>query len=443
MSRTHFTSEQLAAFDAFLEGLHPGNVAKRDTVIALRKLFRVPARKAFARANSIDPSLSMSRWTFDQLRSFLREQAVMPILKPRSEWLKRSLIGKCGAEVVTRFDRLAAPGLKPTQTPYPAPAPAAPARIDEATIKRLISEVLDGQLGDVKSSALSGVKEMIAATQKMLEERVDRSRLIEIAAPGKPKKKVKDLVHRAFETVLKLASARVHVLLIGPAGSGKSHLAAQVAKALDLDFYFINCSEGMSESKLEGYLAPTGDAGRFEFITTDFIRAYEEGGLFLLDELDACDPNVLLVVNAALANGHLALPKRYKKPVAKRHKDFVLIASANTYGTGANRMYVGRNQLDEATLDRFRMGQIEMDFDHDLETSLVADEEIRTSWWKVRAKVNEMKLRRVISTRTMVTAATQLKPAGFTLQQCLTQLTLGWSDDELSRVGLRSDRSWR
>jgi hypothetical protein len=40
---------------------------------------------------------------------------------------------------------------------------------------------------------------------------------------------------------------------------------------------------------------------------------------------------------------------------------FVCIAAANTFGTGADRQYVGRNQLDESTLDRFRIGQIELD----------------------------------------------------------------------------------
>jgi cobaltochelatase CobS len=39
---------------------------------------------------------------------------------------------------------------------------------------------------------------------------------------------------------------------------------------------------------------------------------------------------------------------------------------ANTFGTGADRQYVGRNQLDESTLDRFRIGQIERDYDSEI-----------------------------------------------------------------------------
>ena len=61
------------------------------------------------------------------------------------------------------------------------------------------------------------------------------------------------------------------------------------------------------------------------------------------------------------------IPNRIEKPYAKQHKDFVLVASANTVGKGANRIYVGRNAQDEASLDRFRIGQVEMDYDRALE----------------------------------------------------------------------------
>ena len=53
----------------------------------------------------------------------------------------------------------------------------------------------------------------------------------------------------------------------------------------------------------------------------------------------------------------------------KKHKDFCLIAGMNTYGMGANRVYVGRNQLDGATLDRFVV--IDWDYDEGFEASIV------------------------------------------------------------------------
>jgi cobaltochelatase CobS len=56
-----------------------------------------------------------------------------------------------------------------------------------------------------------------------------------------------------------------------------------------------------------------------------------------------------VVINQLLANGHASFPDA----VVAKHKDFVLIAGANTIGQGADRQYVGRQQIDAATLDRF------------------------------------------------------------------------------------------
>jgi hypothetical protein len=43
------------------------------------------------------------------------------------------------------------------------------------------------------------------------------------------------------------------------------------------------------------------------------------------------NPNILGILNSALSNGYMAFPD---KQVA-RHKDFVAIATANTFGAGA------------------------------------------------------------------------------------------------------------
>ena len=51
----------------------------------------------------------------------------------------------------------------------------------------------------------------------------------------------------------------------------------------------------------------------------------------------------------------------------KKHSDFRLAASANTYGRGANIQYIGRNPLDSATLDRFAMTYVNYDETLELE----------------------------------------------------------------------------
>jgi cobaltochelatase CobS len=258
---------------------------------------------------------------------------------------------------------------------------------------------------------------------------------IVVKVADRPAVRMDGKVHAKFAEVLDLAAQRMEILMVGPAGCGKSHLAEQIAKAFGLRFGSISCLAGMSEGQITGRLIPTGDGGRFEYQRSQFVEFYEEGGVFLLDEMDAADANVLLVINQALANGHLPVPNRTTIPQAKRHPDFVLIAAANTFGNGANRMYVGRNQLDESTLDRFRIGQVVMDYDQDLEKSILADGDLLRRLWNIRRAINDCQLRRVVSTRFMAKAAT-MQAAGWTSEKIIGQLVCGWTQDERSKVGV-------
>lgn len=276
------------------------------------------------------------------------------------------------------------------------------------------------------------LRKMVAEALGQLKPEVKE---IVVKVADRPAITMEERVHEKFAEILDLAAQHMEILMIGPAGCGKSHLAEQIAKALGLRFGSISCSAGMSEGQITGRLIPTGDGGRFEYRRSQFVEFYEEGGVFLLDEIDAADANVLLVINQALANGHLPVPNRITNPQAKRHPDFVLIAAANTFGNGANRMYVGRNQLDESTLDRFRIGQVVMDYDRELEKSILSDSVLLAGLWSIRRKAADCQLRRVVSTRFIAKAAT-MKAAGWTSEKIIGQLVCGWTQDERSKVGV-------
>jgi MoxR-like ATPase len=247
--------------------------------------------------------------------------------------------------------------------------------------------------------------------------------------------------HAKFVDVLKRVEARIPVLLVGPAGSGKTHLASQVAEALDLPFSFNSMSEGVSESHLLGRMLPDAN-GVWQYQPSPFVKAYRDGGVHLLDEVDAAEPNLLVTINAALANGQLSLPFAQVDPI-KRHEDSVIIAAANTFGNGADRQYVGRNQLDAATVDRFKMGTIEMDYDRKVEEALAAAHagdaaaamvtEMLNWAWSVRDAIRAAKLRRIMSTRNIVDGA-KLLAVGLTLADIKTSYFTGWATDEKARI---------
>ncbi len=239
--------------------------------------------------------------------------------------------------------------------------------------------------------------------------------------------KAPKMTHSAFPSVYKRLSLSLPVLLTGPAGCGKTHLAEQVASEMGLEFGMLSCSEGMAESHLLGYLLPKA-SGAIEYTASTFVRLYSEGGLMLLDELDAADPNTLLVLNSALANKKLFVPQAGR--TFTMHADFRIIATANTFGVGATSTYAGRNRLDAATLDRFRAGIVPMDYDMGLERLLVSDNNQLIEWaTRTRNDIKKRGLKHIMSTRTL-TAFDKLMKAGETLESVQETYFLDWTAQE-------------
>jgi hypothetical protein len=160
-----------------------------------------------------------------------------------------------------------------------------------------------------------------------------------------------------------LASARVLIMLTGPAGMGKSYWSKTLAERLDLSFGSIPMTEGATPSWLLGAQRLNG------YGESQFLQIWRDGGVFLFDEMDAADPNMLLVVNDALANGVLHNPVNGES--YERHPDCILIAATNTLGTGADASYTGRNQLDFSTLDRWRMGRAFVGYSESVEDAVM------------------------------------------------------------------------
>jgi MoxR-like ATPase len=223
--------------------------------------------------------------------------------------------------------------------------------------------------------------------------------------------------------------------IFGEAGIGKTTLAELVADALGIPFHFTGAVQ--KPHQLTGY---TDASGRL--VRTPFREAFENGGLFLFDEVDASAPQALLTVNAALSNGWQDFPDGR----IRAHKDFRFIASANTNGTGASRTYSGRNQLDAASLDRFAC--FEMTADGAMTRRLISaldfpDPDARRlalEWANAvddfREAMRELDLRGVISPRAAIMGA-RLIAAGVPYKQLADTLILNRfaSQDDRDRLG--------
>lgn len=197
---------------------------------------------------------------------------------------------------------------------------------------------------------------------------ISAPRTIEITRHDSTKIEV-GVQHKHFPLLLKLLEARVPVMLVGEAGSGKTTAAHIAADALGIGFHPLSFCALTSKADLLGYT----DIHR-EYQSTPFRRAYESGGVFCADEFDAGNPNATMVLNAGLANGTCGFPDG----TISRSPDFCVVACANTFGRGADSRFIGRNKMDAATLDRFAV--LRWDIDSALESHLAgvptAQEEI-------------------------------------------------------------------
>lgn len=318
----------------------------------------------------------------------------------------------------------------PAPVEQPVEVKQAPVEVKPAPVEA--AQQLLGIISSLSASAVSEdrVREIVAEAVAAIPREVVEKYIV-VPPKGEPVT-VDGHVHPALPKVARLAGTGLNVLLVGPAGCGKTHLAGQLAKSLGRDYTAVSCSAGMSESQLGGWLLPIGDGGKFMYVSTEFVRLYESGGLILIDEIDGADSNTLLFINAALANGHFFLPTRHEQPLVKRHAETIILAAANTFGTGPDAIYVGRNQLDAATLDRFYL--VRMTYDERFEATLAPKNVV--DWVHgIRAKASELKLRRVISTRMIQKAAAALS-AGIEWADVQSDLLNGWTREELMKVGM-------
>lgn len=252
-------------------------------------------------------------------------------------------------------------------------------------------------------------KELVDKLEKKQEE---EKRLKEIQFSFQslePEDKLKKLIEAGMN----------NIWIVGPAGCGKSTIARNIAKELDIPYLCISCGIGTSATEFTGYKYPTREA-------TKFAEFYAKKSLILIDEMTALDPSVAQVINAALANGEIETTTG----TVLRHSECIIVATSNTFGSGADRQYVANNQLDVSTIDRFTGAIIEVDYSKKYESQF--DQEVRDYIHLLRDCIKTNSLRRIASTR-MIQAAEKMKKIGMSDWRDL--LIINWSDTEKKIVG--------
>jgi cobaltochelatase CobS len=295
-----------------------------------------------------------------------------------------------------------------------------------------ISSALETLLGSVEERTTAKINETVENEMSFLKKAVDKGKTLNVKI-GDKLTKLEGARHKQFEKLLTICAQGLPTLMVGPAGTGKTHAGAQVAEALERSFYAMSVGAQTSKADIMGYMSASGN-----YVTTAFRTAYEEGGIFLMDEIDAGNANVLIQVNSALSNGLCQFPDK----MVKRHKDFIFIASANTYGDGASRQYVGRNQLDAATLDRFVF--LNWELDENLEEIMAGGSADGKKWLNVVRTLREWagkNAERVIVSPRAVERGVKLLAAGIPYTQVVEHALLGSFPKDKQKQALSTARN--
>jgi len=231
---------------------------------------------------------------------------------------------------------------------------------------RLDSNKLLHEVDDKLTEQFTGFKQRVDSIfpdiKERLVEEIQRGRTI-IVLPSTQEINVQHMDHPVTEGAIKSLQLQRKLMLVGPAGTGKTTMVEKIAKSLDIAFYKYSCSRDSSVHDLLGYKQPTSET----YLETTFLNAYENGGIFLVDEYDAMSGDMALFFNGVADNSKfISIPHRDTKPQAEKHKDFYLVMCGNTWGKGSTD-YSGRDFQDMALMDRFRFCRHHVGYHHLLE----------------------------------------------------------------------------
>jgi hypothetical protein len=170
---------------------------------------------------------------------------------------------------------------------------------------------------------------------------------------------------KLFDRVACYLDARQNVLGVGPAGTGKSRLGREIAKAKGWNVFEQSLGGGMRYAQLIGRTVISDGDSHFELADL-MVAVQDPDTLVILNEIFAVDSDVLLALNDMLERD----TRQLWTPAGLIKVQCRFLATANTTGRSVSRQYTGAQRADDSLLSRFS-AKIVIDYDHEVEAQLL------------------------------------------------------------------------
>jgi len=262
-------------------------------------------------------------------------------------------------------------------------------------IEQIVNQGVDRQeVVDIVNKELQDSKFGIENLDKSVKALIGKSQTVQIVNyEGVTVKTTDGKKRKVFDIILSDFEAGNNVYLYGGAGTGKTFIAGQVAKALNYKLITINCNQFTSPldiiggQTIEGYqegrlITAFGNNFPQGFGVNPATGKEYSGALLLLDELPKLDPNTAGVLNDGLS--------KIKDPIEKSQTGKIIppeitngrgqaipkgnifvIATGNSLLNEADVDYEANFKQDLSLQDRFAGSTYELIIDPDYELNTI------------------------------------------------------------------------
>lgn len=159
------------------------------------------------------------------------------------------------------------------------------------------------------------------------------------------------------------------MLLEGPVGVGKTHLALAVTQELGKKVFRVDGDNRYSEQKLSGWFDPPTvikkGFSKAAFVAGPLVEAMQQGGVLFINELNRLPEGVQNVLLPAIDERMIIVP-RLGKITAK--PGFMVVATQNP------KEFVATSHLSEAILDRFEL--VVLDYQSEEEEIAIVEQKL-------------------------------------------------------------------